>query len=532
MMVGVYNLFSGLARAKSLFIVALLTSPLAASAAPANTSSIGDIPDASVNYGVFLYLSISRDQTSSVYQYRAAPLTAEAGMGDPNAWRGINIQGNVVPVNASNYQTFEANHTVAFVSCDWAVPGNATTNSTSPPAPITNPDTILNTVMTKRPQAIILYSFVETGCSLTGDELNYTSVWTMASAEQAKFAVQATNSTDGYVALLSGRDMAPGGGGAGGSNGGVPASNNNSNVAMSILYSITGLITALFLVIITTGAVRAHRNPERYGPRAAVAGRGRQSRAKGIARAVLETLPIVKFGDPKPAKSDHEMEIDTLPGDRQHSVIAGNEASSSHTRPSTDRRTDTQAVTSNTNQPESRETSTPAAAAAPSNLGGSGQVGCSICTEDFTVGEDVRVLPCDHNFHPACIDPWLVNVSGTCPLCRLDLRPPESAGTEESHPETADGSSSAEPSSTNQGPVVAVEDSRSNRRVSRLLHPGRQRSEHVEPSTVVENRQSRVPSEAPEHDQRRMERILHVFRIRTRRQGQAPSSVTTTTTPQ
>jgi len=87
MMVGVYNLFSGLARAKSLFIVALLTSPLAASAAPANTSSIGDIPDASVNYGVFLYLSISRDQTSSVYQYRAAPLTAEAGMGDPNAWR-------------------------------------------------------------------------------------------------------------------------------------------------------------------------------------------------------------------------------------------------------------------------------------------------------------------------------------------------------------------------------------------------------------------------------------------------------------
>lgn len=272
--------------------------------------------------------------------------------------------------------------------------------------------------MQKRPQAIILYSFVETGCSLTGDMLNYTSVWTMASAEQARFAVQATNSTDGYIALLSGRDMAPGGGGGGtgGSNGGVPSSSNNSNVAMSILYSITGLITALFLVIITTGAVRAHRNPERYGPRAAIAGRSRQSRAKGIARAALETLPIVKFGDPKPAKLDPEIEIDTLPGDRQRSVIAGNEASSSHTRPSTDRRTDTQAVPVSTNQPDSRETSTPAEAAAPASLDGSGHVGCSICTEDFTVGEDVRVLPCDHNFHPACIDPWLVNVSGTCPL--------------------------------------------------------------------------------------------------------------------
>jgi hypothetical protein len=28
----------------------------------------------------------------------------------------------------------------------------------------------------------------------------------------------------------------------------------------------------------------------------------------------------------------------------------------------------------------------------------------------------VRVLPCNHSFHPACIDPWLLNVSGTCPL--------------------------------------------------------------------------------------------------------------------
>jgi hypothetical protein len=25
-------------------------------------------------------------------------------------------------------------------------------------------------------------------------------------------------------------------------------------------------------------------------------------------------------------------------------------------------------------------------------------------------------LPCKHQFHPACIDPWLINVSGTCPL--------------------------------------------------------------------------------------------------------------------
>lgn len=102
-MVVVYNLLSGLTGAKSLFILALLTSPFAALAAPANTSSIGDIPDASVNYGVFLYLSISREQTSSVYQYRAAPLTAEAGMGDPNAWRVSFLPKNTTSFSHHSY---------------------------------------------------------------------------------------------------------------------------------------------------------------------------------------------------------------------------------------------------------------------------------------------------------------------------------------------------------------------------------------------------------------------------------------------
>ena len=41
---------------------------------------------------------------------------------------------------------------------------------------------------------------------------------------------------------------------------------------------------------------------------------------------------------------------------------------------------------------------------------------CSVCVEDFVKGQDIRVLPCQHKFHPECIDPWLLNVSGTCPL--------------------------------------------------------------------------------------------------------------------
>jgi hypothetical protein len=41
---------------------------------------------------------------------------------------------------------------------------------------------------------------------------------------------------------------------------------------------------------------------------------------------------------------------------------------------------------------------------------------CAICGADFTLGEDVRRLPCGHLFHPRCVDPWLLEHAATCPL--------------------------------------------------------------------------------------------------------------------
>lgn len=42
---------------------------------------------------------------------------------------------------------------------------------------------------------------------------------------------------------------------------------------------------------------------------------------------------------------------------------------------------------------------------------------CTVCMEEFHVGDQVKRLSCQHHFHPDCIVPWL-ELHGTCPICR------------------------------------------------------------------------------------------------------------------
>lgn len=45
---------------------------------------------------------------------------------------------------------------------------------------------------------------------------------------------------------------------------------------------------------------------------------------------------------------------------------------------------------------------------------------CSICRSEFQFGEEVRTLPCRHEFHTECVDQWL-RIKPTCPLCRMSI---------------------------------------------------------------------------------------------------------------
>lgn len=45
---------------------------------------------------------------------------------------------------------------------------------------------------------------------------------------------------------------------------------------------------------------------------------------------------------------------------------------------------------------------------------------CAVCKDDYTLGEQVKQLPCKHVFHPVCVDPWL-ELHDSCPICRCNL---------------------------------------------------------------------------------------------------------------
>uniref|UniRef100_A0A8C8RF51 E3 ubiquitin-protein ligase RNF43 n=1 Tax=Pelusios castaneus TaxID=367368 RepID=A0A8C8RF51_9SAUR len=45
---------------------------------------------------------------------------------------------------------------------------------------------------------------------------------------------------------------------------------------------------------------------------------------------------------------------------------------------------------------------------------------CAICLEEFSEGQELRIISCAHEFHRECVDPWLEQ-HHTCPLCMFNI---------------------------------------------------------------------------------------------------------------
>lgn len=204
------------------------------------------------------------------------------------------------------------------------------------------------------------------------------------------------------------------------SSSGSSSSGNKSQtaVAMVVLYSITGLVSGFFLLIIILGAIRAHRHPERYQITTHADGTvQRTNRAKGIAKAVLDSIPLVRI----PQRSE-------LNYDNQSSSVSGTDDQAKGNDGNISR---SESVTESWKEGEGPgDTDEEAMAAAVQDVPATDDLLpssmipldiCPICFDPFLSGQDLRVLPCHHGFHASCVDPWLLNSSSQCPLCRVDL---------------------------------------------------------------------------------------------------------------
>ncbi|GAB4828187.1 hypothetical protein Ancab_035104 [Ancistrocladus abbreviatus] len=54
---------------------------------------------------------------------------------------------------------------------------------------------------------------------------------------------------------------------------------------------------------------------------------------------------------------------------------------------------------------------------------------CYICLAEYEEGDRIRILPCHHEYHMSCVDKWLKEIHGVCPLCRGNVSEAVRQGT-------------------------------------------------------------------------------------------------------
>jgi hypothetical protein len=193
---------------------------------------------------------------------------------------------------------------------------------------------------------------------------------------------------------------------------GSTANASNSRVVVSVVLLVVVIAIIVFVAwivhriqppIIVPAFIRNQRMREE------------EQHRKGIGNYVLESLPAVRYStrlqlnEQRRVHEVHDSALSTyLPTRPVQSTIDGEQPLHISVEAAVMAKAD------------EHKTSIPLREDASRNGGRSESrrelVSCSVCTEDFVERDNIRILPCNHIYHRRCIDPWLLDFAGTCPL--------------------------------------------------------------------------------------------------------------------
>jgi hypothetical protein len=215
----------------------------------------------------------------------------------------------------------------------------------------------------------------------------------------------------------------------------MPTEHRGTNASSGNVITSVGLLVGLVIIVIVVAWVLHRIRPPVTVPlflRLLRIDEERYQRSqKSLGSYILESLPVVRYSatlycnEQERASGIHDLEPNTHPLRGVLTTIDGTQSPSTDAEPAVITRGEElrKNTTINISCTTNNNVRIPLKAdEADVSQNGDRLVlrheplSCSICTEDFVGSDNVRILPCDHIYHRHCIDPWLLDFAGTCPL--------------------------------------------------------------------------------------------------------------------
>ncbi|CAG8804717.1 20635_t:CDS:2, partial [Dentiscutata erythropus] len=200
------------------------------------------------------------------------------------------------------------------------------------------------------------------------------------------------------------------------------STNDNSaqpyQTAMVVLYTISGVVLGLFFLVVITNVVINRVRSQQDSGIISNNDSGQGQKHVGIAKAVLESFPVYLFSlrnnsdvnkDLENGKDIKDIESKEMQTDDKNDIPLKELSQETNQKDETPQlsevegdeslKNDNQNLSNSDNNQSTPENSVPVIPPPISNKVTEEQLTCPICLGDFESGEELRILPCHHQYH-------------------------------------------------------------------------------------------------------------------------------------